>query len=159
MVSEGETAPDFTAPVATGDIETVTLSKALAEEAPIVLAFFPAAFTSVCTHEMNTFEDRLGDLDSAGGTLYGVSIDSPFSLDEFRDQLSLSFDLIGDTGKELIDAYDVETDFADLGIDRLAQRAVFVVDEDRTVTYAWIADNPGQEPDYDEVIAAVEDTG
>lgn len=159
MVSEGDTAPDFIAPVATGDVETFTLSEALGEEAPIVLAFFPGAFTSVCTHELNTFQDRLGDFDAAGGTLYGISIDSPFSLNEFRDQLSLSFDLISDIGKELIDAYDVETDFADLGIDRIAQRAVFVVDEEQTVTYAWIADNPGQEPDYDEVIAAVEAAG
>lgn len=159
MVSDGDTAPDFTAPVATGDVETVTLTEALGDEAPIVLAFFPGAFTSVCSHEMQTFEERLDDLDAAGGEVYGISIDTPFSLNEFRDQLSLSFDLISDTEKELIDAYDVETDFADLGIDRIAQRAVFVVDEERTVTYAWIAENPGQEPDYDEVIAAVESTG
>lgn len=159
MVSDGDTAPDFTAPVATGDVETVTLTEALSDEAPIVLAFFPGAFTSVCSHEMQTFEERLDDIDAAGGTVYGVSIDTPFSLNEFRDQLSLSFDLISDTEKELIDAYDVETDFADVGIDRIAQRAVFVVDEEQTVTYAWIAENPGQEPDYDEVIAAVESTG
>jgi peroxiredoxin len=155
MVSNGDDAPAFTAPLANGDIESFSLSEALDSEAPVVLAFFPGAFTSVCSHEMQTFEERLEDLADAGGTLYGVSIDSPFALNAFRDDLSLSFDLISDVNRDLIGAYDVTTDFEALGIENLAKRAVFVVDGDRTVTYAWVSDDPGVEPEYDEVIEAI----
>jgi peroxiredoxin len=157
MVSEGDEAPDFTAPLANGDVDSITLAEALETEAPIVLAFFPGAFTSVCSHEMNTFQDRLGDVQDAGATLYGVSVDSPFTLNKFREELGLEFDLISDPNHELIEDYDIVTGFEQYGIDSLAQRAVFIVDADGQVTYAWVGDNPGLEPDYEEVIAAAED--
>jgi peroxiredoxin len=155
MVSEGDDAPEFTAPMATpeGDVEPVDLTEMLAD-GPAVLAFFPGAFTSVCTHEMVTFSDRLEDIAEAGASLYGVSIDSPFSLREFADQYDLGFPLVGDTDKELIEACGVATDFEDLGLEGVAQRAVIVVDADGTVTWAWVADDPGVEPDYEAVEAA-----
>ena len=156
MISDGDEAPAFTAPLANGDIESFSLPEAVDADAPVVLAFFPGAFTSVCSHEMRTFEQRLEDVADAGGTLYGVSIDSPFALNEFRDTLSLSFDLISDVNRDVVEAYDVSMAFEAVGIDRLAKRAVFVVDGDRTVTYAWVSDDPGAEPDYDEVIQAID---
>lgn len=157
MVSEGDNAPTFTAPVANGEVGEIELSSALEEEAPIVLAFFPGAFTSVCSHEMNTFQDRLAELTETGATLYGVSVDSPFALNEFREKLGLEFDLISDANHELIEKYDVKTSFDQFGIDELAQRAVFVIDGSGTVTYAWVGENAGVEPDYDEVEAAAKD--
>jgi peroxiredoxin len=150
MVSEGDEAPTFTAPLANGDVETFDLSEAL-EDGPIVLAFFPGAFTSVCSHEMNTFQDRLGAMQETGATLYGVSVDSPFTLNEFRDKLGLEFDLISDANHDVIELYDIVTSFDQFGIEELAQRAVVVIDESGTVTYAWVGENAGLEPDYDEV--------
>jgi len=154
MVSTGDTAPAFTAPLATGDIEEFALEDRL-DEAPLVLAFFPGAFTSVCSHEMSTFQDRLAEFQDAGASVYGVSVDSPFALNEFRDKLDLTFDLVSDADKEVIEAYDVSMDFEALGVHDVAKRAVFVVDGDGTVTYAWVSDDPGVEPDYDEVFEAV----
>lgn len=150
MVSEGDEAPTFTAPLANGEVGTFDLSAAL-EDGPVVLAFFPGAFTSVCSHEMDTFQDRLAAMNETGATLYGLSVDSPFALNEFRDKLGLEFDLISDANHEVIKQYDIVTGFDQYGIDELAQRAVFVIDESGTVTYAWVGDNPGLEPDYDEV--------
>ena len=57
----------------------------------------------------------------------------------------------------MVDAYDVEMDFDDLGVYGVAKRSVFVVDGDGEITYAWVSDDPGVEPDYEEVEAAVED--
>jgi len=156
MVSTGDDAPAFTAPLADGDIGSFSLTEALDSDAPVVLAFFPGAFTSVCSHEMQTFEQRLDDLADAGGTVYGVSIDSPFALNAFREKLSLSFDLVSDVNRDIIEAYDVSMAFEAVGIERLAKRAVFVIDGERTVTYAWVSDDPGVEPDYDEVIRAID---
>jgi len=154
MVEVGDDAPDFTAPLANGDVSTFTLSEHL-DETPVVLAFFPGAFTSTCSHELSTFQDRLAELDDAGATIYGISVDLPYALNEFRDQLGLSFGLLSDTDHELLDAYDVSMAFDHVGIERVAKRAVFVVDADGTVSYAWVSDDPGLEPDYDAVFDAV----
>ncbi|MFB6172595.1 MAG: redoxin domain-containing protein [Haloarculaceae archaeon] len=152
MVDVGDTAPDFTAPIANGDVgETFTLSERVEEEAPVVLAFYPGAFTSVCTGEMNELDSRLAAFQDAGATVYGVSVDSPFAQNEFRSQESLGFDMLSDIDKSVIDAYDVGMDFDALGINGVAKRAVFVVDENCEVTYAWVTDDPGVEPDYDEL--------
>ncbi|THE62906.1 peroxiredoxin [Salinadaptatus halalkaliphilus] len=157
MPATGDTAPDFTAPLANGDVDAITLSDRLDEEAPIVLAFFPAAFTGVCTDEMCTFQDRLSAFKDVDATVYGVSRDSPFTLNEFRDQNDLEFGLISDFNGEIIGDYDVSMDFADLGVYGVAKRSVFVVDSDGEITYSWVSDDPGVEPEYAEVEAAVDD--
>ncbi len=157
MIAAGDDAPDFTAPLVTDEVELTTLSETLEADAPVVLAFFPAAFTGLCSHELRTFEDRLEALTRHDATLYGISIDTPSSLAEFRDQLGLSFGLVSDINRELVTAYGVATDFEPLGIEDTATRSVFVIDETGTVTYAWVSDEPGSEPDYDEVEAAVAD--
>lgn len=148
MVDVGDDAPDFTAPMANGDVEQATLSE---QAAPVVLAFFPGAFTSVCTDELCTFRDRLANFEDVGATVLGVSVDLPFALNEFRSQNDLSFGLVSDSDREIVDAYDVRMDFASLGVPGVAKRAVFVVDSDGTVAYRWVSDDPGVEPDYDAV--------
>lgn len=157
MIQTGETAPDFTASLATaeGDLDTITLSNRLSE-APLVLAFFPAAFSGTCTDEMSAFRDELDQFTEAGATVFGVSTDLPWSLRAFADAENLSFDLIGDHNRDAVEAYGVQTDFADMELFDIADRAVFVIDEEQTVTYTWLADNPGQEPPYDDVIEATE---
>jgi peroxiredoxin len=57
---------------------------------------------------------------------------------------------------DAIAAYDLTMDIADLGLYGIANRAAFVVDEDGTVTYAWVADDPTNEPDYDELVEAAQ---
>jgi len=158
MVTTGDSAPDFSAPLANGDLgETFTLSERL-DEAPLVLAFFPGAFSSVCTGEMNTFQERLENFHDADASIYGISVDSPFALNAFREDNGIEFDFISDANHELVDAYDATMNFADLGIDEVAKRAVFVVDSDGEITYAWSSDDPGVEPDYDEIETAAAET-
>ena len=158
MLTDGDEAPAFAAPAALpdNDIETVTLEDALASGSA-VLAFFPGAFTSVCSGEMTTLRDRLEEFRAAGATLYGVSTDLPFALRAFADRHDLNFPLVGDTERRLVDAYGVRTEFESPAVGGLARRAVFVVDPDRTVIYAWVADDPTREPDYDAVVAAAVD--
>ena len=155
MIASGDNAPDFTAPLANGDIESFTLSEHL-DDAPIVLAFFPGAFTRVCTNEMSTFQDRLDEFTGAGATVYGVSIDTPFALNEFREQYGLAFGLLSDSDRSIVTEWGIAMDFDELGVPDVAKRSVFVIDDDGTVTYAWVSDDPGVEPAYDEIIDAVE---
>lgn len=153
MAEVGDHAPDFAAPLANGDVVPFRFSNHF-DEAPVVLAFYPGAFTGVCTTQLCTFEERIGVFNEIGASVYGVSVDTPFSLNEFRTQEGLSFGLISDHDKKIIEAYDVRDNFEDIGYYGLAKRAVLVIDEDGAITYRWVADNPGQEPNYEEIEAA-----
>ena len=155
MVAEGDSAPDFTAKLAGDEPDEFTLSERLGE-APLVLAFFPGAFTPPCTSEMVAFQDDLDALRDTGATLYGISADSPFSQAVFQDEHGLEFDLVSDMDRDVIDAYDVNLDIDDLGLQGVAERAIFVVDGDGEITYSWVADDPTNEPDYDAVHEAAE---
>lgn len=152
MVDVGDDAPDFTAPVAVGDgdIEQFTLSERL-DEAPIVLAFFPGAFTSVCTQEMCSFRDRMSAFEDIEATVYGLSTDSPFALNAFREEHDLPFGIISDDDKEIIHQFDAAMDFEAVGVSNVAKRAVFIIDDGGEITYAWVVDNAGLEPDYEEI--------
>jgi len=155
MPTTGETAPTFTATVGTSDHESFDLEDHLGD-GPLVLAFFPGAFTPPCTNEMIALQERLDEFGDAGATVLGVSADSPFSLGAFRDKHGIEFDLVSDMDREAIRAYDLMIDIPELGLHEIANRAVFVLDADGTVTYDWVADDPTNEPAYDEVLSAVE---
>ena len=157
MVSTGDTAPLFTATRGTSDHEAFDLADHVGD-GPIVLAFFPGAFTPPCTNEMVALQERLGEFEAAGATVLGVSADSPFSQGAFREEHGIEFDLVSDTAGDAIREYGLEMDIPDLGLYGIANRAVFVLDGEGTVTYSWVADDPTNEPDYDELLDAVEST-
>jgi peroxiredoxin len=155
MLEPGDTAPTFTATLGTSDHESFDFDDHLGD-GPVVLAFFPGAFTPPCSSEMVALQDHLEEFRDAGATVLGVSADSAFSQGAFREAHGIEFDLVSDTAGEVIRAYDLEIDIEPLGLYGVANRAVLVLDEDGTVTYSWVADDPTNEPDYDELVAAVE---
>jgi glutaredoxin-dependent peroxiredoxin len=121
-----------------------------------VLAFFPAAFTSVCTKELCTFRDAIGDYAKLDATVYGISVDSPFSLAEFKKQQSLPFSLLSDHKHEAIKAYGVVFEnLANVGF-TTATRSVFVIDKHGGVSWSWVSAEPKDEPRYEDVKKAVE---
>ena len=91
-VAVGSKAPDFT--LTNQDRESVTLSKLQGK--PVVLAFFPAAFSSVCTKELCTFKDSMAQLGKADAQVFGISVDTFFTLKAFHDQQQLTFPLLSD---------------------------------------------------------------
>jgi glutaredoxin-dependent peroxiredoxin len=150
-VDVGSRAPDFT--LVSQDREPVTLSAQAGRK--VVLAFFPAAFTGVCTKEMCQFRDSLAQLDAANAVVYGVSVDHPASLKEFARQQQLNFTLLSDFNKEAIAKYDVVN--PDMGgLKGVARRAVFVIDAEGVIRYREVTPTPGDEPDYRAVMAIVE---
>ena len=155
MIEPGDSAPVFTATRGTSDHEAFDLGDRLGD-GPVVLAFFPGAFTPPCTNEMVALQERIDAFDDAGATVFGISADSPFSQGAFREEHGIEFDLVSDMGGEAIRAYGLEMDIPDLGLYGIANRAVFVLDGEGTVTYAWVADDPTNEPPYDDVLDAVE---
>jgi peroxiredoxin len=155
MVEESDTAPTFSATLANGDVEAFELEEYLGD-GPVVLAFFPGAFTPPCSNEMVALQEHLDEFEAVGATIFGVSADSAFSLNAFREEYDIEFDLVSDMGREAINAYGLEIDIADLGLLGVANRAVYVLDSEGEVSYAWTTDDPTVEPDYEELVEAVE---
>ena len=149
MLAVGDTAPDFT--LTAHDKSSVTLREMRGDR--VVLAFFPAAFTGVCTKEMCTLSEGMSVLESDGASVLGISVDSLFSNSAFAEANDISFPLLSDVHRGTVNAYGVAlADFVIPGY-TVAQRSVFVVEADGSIGYAWVADNPGQEPDYEAVLA------
>jgi peroxiredoxin len=146
-VDVGAQAPDFTLP--NQDRQNVTLSEEL-KKGPVVLAFFPAAFSSVCTTEMCTFRDSAADLTKVGARVLGISTDTFFALKAWADQQKLNFPLLSDYNKDVIRKYDVVNPDM-IGLREIAKRAVFVIDRSGIVRYREVLDDARNEPNYEKV--------
>ena len=152
MPDIGSDAPDFT--LFDQKRETVTLSELRGKN--VVLAFFPAAFTGVCEKELCTFRDSLAAFNDLEASVFGISVDAPFANAAFADKNSINFQVLSDYSRAAVNAYEVaHDDFAGMTGYTAAKRSVFVVDKEGKLRFSWVADNPGQEPDYDAVQAAV----
>ena len=149
----GDKAPDFK--LTDTDRKERSLSEFMGKKT--VLAFFPGAFTGVCTKEMCTLRDSVTNLNGMNAQVVGISVDSPFANKGFAEANKLNFPILSDytrtVSKQYTGLYD---DFAGLKGYTAAKRAVFVLDSAGTVKYAWISEtNRGAEPPYDEVNNAV----
>jgi len=149
-VDVGSKAPDFT--LTNQDRQPVTLSGQRGK--PVVLAFFPAAFSSVCTKELCTFRDSMAKLGQAKAEVYGISVDTFFTLKAFQDHEKLTFPLLSDFNKQVIRDYGVFNEDM-IGLKGIAKRAVFVIDKDGIVRHREVLEDARNEPDYDKVFGAL----
>lgn len=150
MIEVGTPAPDFTL------VDTTREAKSLQDfkGRSTVLAFFPGAFTGVCEKELCTFRDSMAELNDLNANVVGISVDAPFSNGAFAERNALQFPLLSDYRREAVESYGVALpDFAGMSGYTAAQRSVFILDAEGVVRYKWIAENPGIEPNYDEVKA------
>jgi peroxiredoxin len=144
-VKVGDKAPVFTLP----DTEKKNreLSEFLGKKT--LLAFYPGAFTGVCTKEMCTLRDALALLGNHNAQVVGISVDSPFANKAFKEANSLAFPLLSDFNRKVSSEYvGLYENFAGLPGYTASRRAVVLLDEKGSVTYVWVTDNPGTEPDY-----------
>jgi thioredoxin-dependent peroxiredoxin len=121
----GDRAPDFTLPDTEG--KAVTLSKLL-EKGPVILAFYPKAFTSGCTKQNQNFRDRFADVEAKGATVVGVSTDSVETQKKFKAELKLPYELLSDEGGKVAKQYA-----GTMAVVGVANRANFVIGQDGLV--------------------------
>ena len=146
-VELGSIAPDFTLP--DQDRRPVTLSDEL-KRGPVVLAFFPAAFSGTCTAEICTLRDSFGQLGGGDATIIGVSVDTFFALKAWRDAQAIAFPLLSDFNKIVIREYGVVNPDM-IGLKEIAKRSVFVIDRDGRVRHREVLDDARLEPNYDKI--------
>lgn len=146
--NKGDKAPDFELP----DINMKMYKLRDFQKKKVVLVFFPAAESPVCTAEMCAFRDSLNELNSYGAQVIGISVDGPFANKIFTQNRHLNFPLLSDYKRETIQRYGiVMKDLATLKDYNAAKRSVFIIDENGIVRYRWISDNPLIEPNYNEI--------
>jgi peroxiredoxin Q/BCP len=124
-IKVGEKAPNFTLPSSEG--QQVTLSKLL-EEGPVILYFFPKAFTPGCTKQTANFRDRTAEVAQKGARIVGISVDPPDKLAKFRAEMKASFTLLSDQGGKVSEQY-----VGLVPVLKVANRANIVVAQDGTV--------------------------
>jgi peroxiredoxin len=155
QLSRGDSAPGFALPAAPGEVVDVG---ARIGERPIVILFFPLAFSSVCTEEMCAVRDDWSAWTELEADVFGISVDSPFVTRRFREELGLPFPLLSDFNHDVGAAYGVlYEDY--FGLRGVARRAAFVVGTGGRIAYAWVSERDDVLPDFGEVKAAVRDAG
>ena len=122
---------------------------------PTVLLFFPLAFSGTCTKEICTMAEDYSQYRELGAEVLGISIDSPYTNVKFAEACNATFPILSDFNKEATRAYDVMR--PDLGgLREVSERAVFVIDRNGVISYAWLGENPGVMPSFEEIKAAVQ---
>ena len=146
-VEVGAKAPEFTLP--NQDRAPVSLSDTL-KAGPVVLAFFPAAFSGTCQAEMCKLRDSASALNKVNATVLGISVDTFFALKAWGDQNQLNFPLLSDFNKEVIAKYGVVNPDM-IGLKNIAKRSVFVVDKGGVVRHREVLEDARNEPNYDAI--------
>jgi len=146
MVEVGNQAPDFE--LNDGNEKPVKLSDFKGKK--VLIAFFPFAFSGVCTDELSCFKDDLSQFEEKGIQVLGVSVDSHWANKAFGDKLGVSYPLLSDFEKKTAADYGV------LRKEGFSERAYFLVDEEGVVKYKHIMENPGTRLENSDLLKAIE---
>lgn len=153
-IEVGSRAPDFTLKTKTAEgIQEMKLSNNFGKKQTVLL-FVPLAFTPVCTKEFCTATEDFEQYSNLDAEVWGISVDSPFSLDAWAKASQMGVPLLSDMQKEAISAYDV-LDTELLGLGGVAHRSAFVINKDGKITYKWLAAEPSEFPDFDAIKSAL----
>ena len=132
-LSPGDTAPDFTLPDPDG--KPVTLSDLRGRK--VIVYFYPAASTPGCTKQACDFRDNLASLQGAGYSVLGISPDKPEKQAKFRDKEHVTFPLLCDPDRTVLEAYGAYGEKKSYGKTVIGViRSTFVIDESGTVERA-----------------------
>jgi peroxiredoxin len=150
-VEVGLKAPDFS--LYNTERKKVTLSEYRGKN--IVLLFFPFAFSSGCTAELCSVRDNIGAYEKLDAQVFGISVDSHYTLAKYKEDQNLNFQLLSDFNKEVSAAYGTLYEKFGLDMKGVSKRSAFVIDKQSTVRYAEILENASETPDFNKIQAAL----
>lgn len=146
-VQAGQPAPDFS--LYNTERTKVTLSEH--RGSPVLLLFFPAAFTSVCTAELCATRDNIAFYNNMNAIVFGISVDSLFTLKKFKEDQHLNFTLLSDFNKAVSKAYGALYDTFSFDMQGVSKRSAFVIDGAGIIQYAEVLENAGAQPNFQNV--------
>jgi peroxiredoxin len=143
----GEIAPDFTLASTSGEMVTLSSYRGTKH---VLIAFFPLAFSRVCTAELCAFRDDFDEFASADVEVLPISVDSTYSLREYKAKYELKTDLLSDFKREVSTAYGVL-----LPEKFYSNRSYFLIDKAGVLRWAHVEDVPGQRRENVEILAEI----
>jgi peroxiredoxin len=143
----GERAPDFTLPSTSG--EKVTLSALRGK--PVLLAFFPLAFSGTCTAELCEMRDDDAQFVERGVTVLPISVDHTYSLKEYKAKHGLKVDMVSDFRRDVSRLYGVLLEER-----YYSNRAYFLLDPDGVIRWQHVEENPSHRRSDSEILAAID---
>jgi len=149
-IQTGEKAPLFTLT----DTQRQKISLAGLQGKNVLLLFFPFAFSGTCTRELCATRDDIASYNNANAVVFGISIDSFFTLAKYKEDQHLNFELLSDFNKEVSEMYGVLYEEL-LGMKGVSKRAAFVIDKEGVVRYAEVMENASEIPDFDKIKATL----
>lgn len=147
MLHTGDKAPDFT--LRASDKSQVSLQDFRGQH--VVLLFFPAAFTGVCTKELCAMRDSLADYQRLDAQVLAISVDSLFTLHKWKQDQGFNFTLLSDFNKTVSKKYDVLYKEFVFEMKGVAKRSAFIIDKAGIIRYAEVLDNAGELPNFEGV--------
>jgi glutaredoxin-dependent peroxiredoxin len=117
----------------------------------LLVLFFPMAFTSVCTAELCGVRDDIANYSNTKSEVVGISVDSVFTLNKFKEDQRLPFALLSDFNKEVSKAYDAQYEEFAMGMKGVAKRAAFVIDKDGVIKYAEVLEKASDVPNFEAI--------
>ena len=152
MSNLNEIAPDFN--LKNTEKNNIALSSYKGKT--VVLAFYPGAFTGVCDTEMCSLRDSMNSFNDLNATVLGISVDSPWAKAEFAKKYEINFNILSDYNRDVSKAYDmIFNGLGGLEGYECSNRGVLIIDGEGLIQYRWVAENPGVEPNYSEIIEKV----
>jgi peroxiredoxin len=148
--TEGDTAPDFERPLVNAEFwEDASLSELVAD-GPVLLVFFPMDGSFPATYVWNEIRDREWGQDD-DLQVVGSSISTPYAHKRLIEEREMDYRLFSDPGNDVAEAYGIAHDLDGMAGISEPRPAAFLVDQDRTVVYAWVAHQWPDFPPYDEI--------
>lgn len=147
---EGTQAPDFVRPLVNKEYwEDVALSE-LTIDGPVLLVFYTMDGDFPATYIWNELRDRAWE-DDYDITIVGLSISSPYEHKMFIDEREMSYRLFSDPQNGVAEEYGIVNDLDGMAGISEPRPAVFLIDEELTIQYDWVAQEWPEFPDYDEI--------
>jgi glutaredoxin-dependent peroxiredoxin len=151
-LNPGSSIPDVT--LTRGDSRTTVSLRDYLADGPLVVLFYPMAFSSTCTEELCTVADDYSAYQDLDATVVAISVDSPYVAARFADECRATFPFLSDFNRTAARAFDVLRPH--LGeLEDVSERAAFVVAPDGVIRYTWVGEHPGVFPPLQEIKQAV----
>jgi peroxiredoxin len=123
---------------------------------PILLLFFPAAFTRTCTKELCSVRDELAWYNKLNCSVAALATDSVYSLAKYKEEQKLNFQLLSDFNKDICAKYDSQYETFGYGMKGVAKRSAFLIDKNGILQYVEVLDNASEVPDFEKIKAALQ---
>ena len=143
-IQTGQKAPDFS--LYDSDKKKVSLSDYKGKN--VLLLFFPQAFTGTCTKELCSTRDNIATYNQANAQVFGISVDSVFTLGKYKEEQQLNFPLLSDFNKEISTAYGSLYETFAFDMKGVSKRSAFVIDKEGVVRYAEVLETATDLPDF-----------